>query len=218
MNALNVLRDASERDVIEWGVAARAFVEQDESGDQYFAHLLPDGALLSVVDGLGHGPHAAEVAKAAVAVMQAHSHEPVASLLRRCHEALRGTRGVVMSLAYFDAQRHRMTWLGIGNVNGLLLYAEPRDGQVREWLLLRGGVIGYNIPTLRPVTFSVVPGDTLILATDGLRSHFIEGVALDGTPQDIADEIMASHRRGTDDALVLAARYWGGDGEALSGK
>jgi serine phosphatase RsbU (regulator of sigma subunit) len=199
----------------ECGVAAHAFFGQTESGDQYVVEPVSNGLLVAVVDGLGHGPKAAEVAKMTVEILQTHmaSNEgrtvSVAALLKRCHEGLRGTRGVVMSLAYIDVEHHTMTWLGVGNVNALLL--TPRGGKnpAREWLLVRGGVVGYHIPTLRPDTLTISHGDVLIFATDGLRSNFTEDLFLDGSPQEIADHVMGRHRRGSDDALVLVVRYNG---------
>jgi serine/threonine protein phosphatase PrpC len=101
-----------------------------------------------------------------------------------------------------------MTWVGIGNVKGVLLRAGGRADRARERLLLRGGVVGYQLPTLRPATLSVAPGDTLIFATDGLRSIFADELVL-GEPQQMADHIFDQYRRGTDDAMILVARYLG---------
>jgi serine phosphatase RsbU (regulator of sigma subunit) len=195
--------------LIEWGVAARAFSGCDESGDQYLVESFPDGTLVTVVDGLGHGPRAAVVAKAAIAALEGHSHEAVVSLLKRCHNELKGTRGVVMSLASFNAQEKAMTWLGVGNVQGLLLSTNGNGEFKHEWLLARGGVVGYQLPSLRPISIPITQGDTLILATDGLRSGFSKQLPLGDSPQQIADHILAQYGRGTDDAMVLVARYAG---------
>ncbi len=194
--------------LIEWGVAAQSFDGKSDSGDQYLVEPFANGMLVVVVDGLGHGPRAAAAGKAAIAALEGHAHESVSSLLKRCHEALRRTRGVVMSLASFD-KSGSMTWLGVGNVKGLLLCLDEHGRVKRDRLLLRGGVVGYNLPTLRPATVNVVPGDTLIFATDGLRSVFAEELTLGNHPQQMADEILATYRRGTDDSMVLIARYVG---------
>jgi serine phosphatase RsbU (regulator of sigma subunit) len=195
--------------LIAWGMAVQAFDGQVESGDQCLVELFPDGALVAVVDGLGHGPRAAAVAKTAVAALEGYAHESVTSLLKRCHKGLRGSRGVVMSLASFNARGGTMTWLGVGNVEGLLLRANGAADLTHERLLLRGGVVGYRLPTLRPVAMPVMQDDTLIFATDGIRSGFAEELTLGDTPQQAADRILAQHARGTDDALVLVARYVG---------
>ncbi|HET89201.1 MAG TPA: stage II sporulation protein E (SpoIIE) [Chloroflexi bacterium] len=197
-----------DRSLIEWGVAGRAFDGESESGDQYLIESFANGALVVVVDGLGHGPRAAAAAKAAIAALDGYTQGSVSLLLKKCHDALRRTRGVVMSLASFDIGG-TMTWLGVGNVKGLLLYQDEHRHFKRERLLLRGGVVGYNLPTLRPATVNVRPGDTLILATDGLCSVFAEELTMGDYPQQMADTIMEQYRRGTDDALVLVARYVG---------
>jgi serine/threonine protein phosphatase PrpC len=114
-----------------------------------------------------------------------------------------------MSLAAFSARDAAMTWVGVGNVTGLLLRADREAARPREALLSRGGVVGYHLPSLYPAVHSVYPGDTLIFATDGLRSSFAEDVMLDDSPQQIADHLLDSYSRGTDDALVLVARCVG---------
>jgi negative regulator of sigma-B (phosphoserine phosphatase) len=197
---------------IEWGVATRSFDGGAESGDQYLVEPFPNGVLVAVIDGLGHGPRAATAGKTAVAALKGHGHEPVALLLKRCHEMLRRTRGVVMSVASFNSLNDTMTWVGVGNVKGLLLCAGRGSGTPRERLLLRGGVVGYNLPTLRPVSVSLSRGDTLIFATDGLCSVFAEDLTLGEAPQEMANRIFGQYRRGTDDAMVLVARYVGAGG------
>jgi negative regulator of sigma-B (phosphoserine phosphatase) len=197
--------------IVEWGVASRSFDGHTESGDQYLVEPFPSGVLVAVVDGLGHGPRAASASEAAVAALHGHGHEPVGPLLKRCHESLRRTRGVVMSLASFNALTGMMTWLGVGNVKGLLLLEGGRSDRARERLLLRGGVVGYQLPTLRPSVVSVNRGDTLIFATDGLRSAFADERVLNEPPQQMADRLFEQYQRGTDDAMVLVARYLGLD-------
>jgi negative regulator of sigma-B (phosphoserine phosphatase) len=204
---MNDGRDANS--LIEWGVAVQAFSKQPESGDGYLVESYPSGVLVAVVDGLGHGPRAAVVAKTAVAALEGHAHESVDLLIKRCHQELLGTRGAVMSLAAFSARDEAMTWVGVGNVAGLFLRADQKAARPREALLSRGGVVGYHLPSLYPAVLSICPGDTLVFATDGLQSGFTEGVALGDSPQEIADHLLGTYDRGTDDALVLVARYVG---------
>jgi negative regulator of sigma-B (phosphoserine phosphatase) len=196
--------------LVEWGVAMRAFSGQADSGDGYLVEAYPDGVLIAAVDGLGHGPRAAVVAEAAIAALKGHAHESVDLLIKRCHQELLGTRGVVMSLAAFSVRDEAMTWVGVGNVTGLLLRADQKAARPREALLSRGGVVGYHLPSLYPAVQSVYPGDVLVFATDGLRSGFTESVVLGDSPQQIADHLLETYGRGTDDALVLVARYVGG--------
>ena len=182
---------------------------QEISGDGHIIKPVPHGVLAAAIDGLGHGSEAAAAAKIAVATLETYTHEPVVSLVRRCHEALIGTRGVVMSVAFLNSLDNTMTWLGVGNVEGFLLRADRKTVPSRESLVPRGGVLGYQLP---PLKVSVVPlrqGDTLIFATDGIRSGFDKGLDLGEQPQQIANRIMVQCAKGTDDALVLVVRFRG---------
>lgn len=195
-----------------WGVAALTLPGQSESGDLYLVEPFEGGVLVAVVDGLGHGNDAAKAARVAVEILRTHASEQVDELVRRCHEALRSTRGVAMSLASFSLADRTMSWLGVGNVEGVLLRAGPGGHPPRERLLLRGGVVGYQLPRPRPSVLRVHPADTLVLVTDGVGARFADSLHGSGHPQQIADGILSEHAKGTDDALVLVARYEGSAG------
>jgi len=200
--------------LIEWGVASLALPGEAQSGDLHLVKQVATGALVAVVDGLGHGAEAATAARAAVAALERHATESPVPLVERCHRALQGTRGVVMNVAVFGRSDRSMTWLGVGNVEGLLLYGDgaARSGSRRAGLVTRGGIVGSELPRLHPVVLPVASGDTLIFATDGIREGFSDGLSLEASPQQLADQILARHGKGTDDALVLVARYLGGAG------
>jgi len=74
-------------------------------------------------------------------------------------------------------------------------------------LLVRGGVVGGDLPDLHPITVVLAPSDTLIIATDGIQGQFADELPADLTPQPLAEHIFAHYAKSTDDALVLVARY-----------
>jgi negative regulator of sigma-B (phosphoserine phosphatase) len=163
--------------------------------------------IFAVIDGLGHGRAAAAAAKVAVAMLQQYAGDPLIELLHRCHESLRGTRGVAMSLAEFNTDEAMLRWIGVGNVEGALLHRDP--GLTYDKLLLRNGVVGSHLPTLRAEELPIRPGDILTMVTDGVTTEHPMRVAMDGQIESVADGILASACKGTDDALVLVARYRG---------
>jgi negative regulator of sigma-B (phosphoserine phosphatase) len=195
--------------ILDWGVSGCAISSERESGDAHFVAAFPQGALVAVIDGLGHGPEAAEAAEKAIEVMRHCAQEPVTEIILRCHAELRKTRGAVISLASFHIGMRTMTWLGVGNVEGFLFRAGLGGSGVRESLLLRGGVVGYQLPPLRSVSLPVLPGDILAFATDGISGGFGDRLPLDRSPQQIASEILRLYNKETDDALILVARYLG---------
>jgi len=195
--------------LVEYGVAKFVLPGQGESGDHHLVCCNQSGILIAAIDGIGHGEEAASAAKAAVSILRAGADEPVISLVQRCHEELRRTRGVVLSLASIDPKRGMMTWAGVGNVQGALMRAGAQKGAVQEVLLLRGGVVGSQLPALQAAVLPVAKGDTLVFVTDGIRGEFAEGLSALEAPQRAANRILERHCRGNDDALALVVRLTG---------
>jgi hypothetical protein len=196
-----------ESPLAEWGVAGLVHPGQVESGDRAVFAPFDGGLLLGAVDGLGHGEEASAAAGKAVDCLESHRTEPLISLVRRCQSRLQGTRGVVMSLAVYSAHDQKLTWIGIGNVEGVLLRGNSRTTPSFETLWLRGGVVGYQLPTLEASVVRVSPGDTLVFATDGVKRDFVTSLLPGIPPRQMAEMILARHAKGDDDALVLAARF-----------
>jgi negative regulator of sigma-B (phosphoserine phosphatase) len=193
---------------VEWEVASRALPGEPNSGDLEVVQSLPDGVLIAALDGVGHGEEAASAATAARTILEEYAQESVLTLIERCHEALRATRGVAMSVASFNRLQGLVTWLGVGNVQGVLLRRGATSIEAtEESLLLRGGVVGVELPTLRAEVLPVSKGDTLVFATDGISSDFDRRLARNYPPGKAATSILARHGKTTDDALVLVARY-----------
>jgi hypothetical protein len=197
-----------EPPIIEWGWAG-APLEGTESGDLHVVAPFPGGALVAVIDGLGHGPAAAAAARTAASILTAHAAAPVRELVERCHEGLRTTRGAVMSLASLDARVSTVEWCGVGNVEGVLLHASATPARASEAIGTRGGVVGFRLPPLHVSVVPLLPRDVLVMATDGIRSGFTSSIDPEREPQAVAESVFARHAKNTDDALVVAARYLG---------
>lgn len=200
---------AEARALIDWSVAARTISGERVSGDLYLVKPFEQRILVAVIDGVGHGDEAAKAARRTVEILDTYAVEPAIALIERCHEALLRTRGVVLTIAKLNTAENTMTWLGVGNVEGRLYRADAAASHPRESVLLRGGLVGYQLPALRASVIPVAPGDLLILATDGIHTTFEDGINLNATPRQIADKILRWHFKGNDDALVLVLRYLG---------
>ena len=195
--------------MVEYGVAKFALPGQGESGDLHLVCCNRSGILVAAIDGIGHGEEAANASKTAAALLRSCPDEPIISLVERCHQKLRSTRGVVMSLAFIDPEHGMVTWLGVGNVQGVLMRSDAKRGNGQESLLLRAGVVGSQLPALQATVLPVVRGDTIFFATDGVRSDFSVNLSARENPQRAADRILEQYRSGTDDALVLVSRLTG---------
>jgi len=198
--------------LLEWGAATWTMAGQLETGDLAVVAPFPSGMLAAVVDGLGHGVEAARAAEAAARVLRRFAAEPIDKLIERTHEALKDTRGAVMSMARFEGSDGTMTWVGVGNVEARLVPGPRRSEGIDRSMVLHGGIVGYRLPPLRPTSVLVSPGDVLILATDGVRGDVGLPPDLSGSPEEIALRILADGNKETDDALVLVTRYLGDPG------
>jgi len=197
------------KSLIDWSVAARPIAGESISGDLHVVKPFGHRVLVAAIDGIGHGKEAAVAAHAAAEILGGYEGESIISLIRQCHKALMPTRGAVLTVAKMNSEENTMTWLGLGNVQGWLLRADPGATQRRESVLMRGGLVGYLLPALQVSVTPVAAGDLLILATDGIQTTFADEINLNETPQRIASKILSEHSKGNDDALVLVARYRG---------
>ncbi len=201
--------EALTQPVVEIGVAAFTKPGETETGDRYLVSFLPVGAVVVVVDGVGHGHDAALAGEKAIAIAAEHLTEGATSVFTHCQAGLTSLRGVVMSMATFHAANDTMSWLGVGNVEAVLLRHDPKAVPQREVLVLRGGIVGGRLPLLREASVALSPGDTLVLATDGVRGSFLFDLRPNAPPATLAQSILDAHCLGSDDALVVVVRYLG---------
>lgn len=194
---------------IEWAVAAWTLAGEAASGDLHLVTGTREGVLVAAIDGLGHGEYAAAAARNVFTELKNHSDEFLISLVHRAHAASKTTRGVAVSLASIDTISGIMTWLGVGNVEGIVVRADMTTVPPRERLVIRNGVVGYSMPSLHASTVPMRPGDILIFVTDGIHANFAEDLRPLGSAQQIANHVLAMSAKRTDDALVLVVRYLG---------
>lgn len=159
-----------------------------------------------VVDGLGHGPGAADAARAAVRAFHAGAERPLPELMTALHRALRHTRGAAVALLRLCADR--VEYCGIGNVRLVALSPEG----VHHRLTGRPGLVGWRMPEPHTHAFASTGATTAVLHTDGVDmrwAHTPPHHLLRLPPPLVAAAVTRAHHRNRDDATVLAARAIG---------
>jgi phosphoserine phosphatase RsbX len=192
-------------------MAGRPRPGEHACGDQAIAvGIEGQGALFGVVDGLGHGPSAANAAIAAAEALRNARGERLEVLVQLCHRVLEGTRGAAMTLARIDFDAGQLYWTGVGNVTANLVAKAAMGVKIRSSARLAAGIVGYRIPEISPA--QVVPirtGDLLIIASDGIAEDHLDHIDFAAPATAIADQILAKHAKESDDAMVVAARHRG---------
>lgn len=192
---------------VDWAVCGAAYPGQMRSGDAFLVQETEAGVLVGVVDGLGHGEEAADVAERALESVRMTAGQSLIGSLTACHVALRGSRGVVMTLAMLDTHRAQLTWVAVGNVDAAVLRRRSAGQPAKRFSVpLRAGVLGDRLPPLREATVAMSAGDTLVAATDGISPAFLDEVDLSLDGRALACTLHRRYSRNDDDALVLVAR------------
>jgi anti-sigma regulatory factor (Ser/Thr protein kinase) len=173
-------------------------------GDGWAFALEGERAAVLVVDGLGHGPDAAEAARVA---LEAFGHEPFASprqQLERLHQALKRTRGAAVLVLHADAAAGTVRAAGAGNVIARLV-----SGVSDRAILCQHGTAGVAIRTPEEVTMPWPEHALLVACSDGIETRWKAEVlapVLGRDPALAAALLVRDHLRGRDDATAAVLR------------
>jgi len=189
---------------VSWGAVCRPKEGQSVSGDTYLVEPYgQSGLMVAVIDGLGGGEAAAEAANRAAAVVRANLGQEPGAIIALGHTALHNTRGAVIALLDLDTHARSATYVGVGNIGARVF------SSVAIKPISKNGILGAGrLPHLLKLTYTYNFGDTFVLYSDGITTRFSLDDTLDHTqePQALAESILKSHGKLTDDATVVAVR------------
>jgi hypothetical protein len=195
------------RSTIEVGEYTRPCDGERQSGDATFAQFQDHGVLIALIDVLGHGRAAHELAVSLTARLSewlrgAPNSSPDAAL-RVLHEAARGTRGAVASVVWFDSSTLEGKVAGIGNVCCRLF------GSAARTIKFNDGLLGFRLRSPMLIPLTLMPADVLLLFSDGVSDRFdvsqYPTIALDPAPT-IAFNIVRRFGKCRDDASCTVLR------------
>lgn len=189
---------------LEIGVASRAYRQGLENGDAFVSREWGSGALVGVIDGLGHGQFAHRAAQVARQYIDQHYDLPLEAVFRGVGRTCQATRGVVMALALFDHDRKRFTCASIGNIE---LRVHGSAAPIR--FIARRGVVGQQAPVPVAEEYPWEEGMTLVMHSDGVRARWSWSdfpTLWRERPSQIAQRLLCALGREDDDATVLVVR------------
>jgi serine phosphatase RsbU (regulator of sigma subunit) len=187
----------------EYGVKVRPFLGERVSGDAGIVIEEPDGLFLAIIDVLGHGPEAHEVAVSITEFLERENRSDLCRVLVALDKHLRGTRGAAVGLARIDKDSNRLRYAGIGNTVIRRIGSEPSR------LVSRDGTLGHIMRTPREEELEIGRRDVILLYSDGIQDHFDLG-EYPSLPRDsaraIAQNIVRLFGKPHDDATCIALR------------
>jgi negative regulator of sigma-B (phosphoserine phosphatase) len=158
-----------------------------------------DRNLLTVIDGLGHGPEAQAAAFAGRRYLsEVPLSTPFEQIMAGLHESMRGTRGAAGAVCVIIG--HDLVACAVGNV-------ELRSVGAEIPLISSAGIIGVRVQKFRICRTSIKSACRLVMFSDGLTNPTGINDTLSLAPQLACDNLLTRHRRTYDDATVLIADF-----------
>jgi len=175
-----------------------------ECGDAWLALHWRKGLVMTVADGLGHGPEAAKASVQAVATLQANPDAGPGQILQRSHQAMQGTRGAAVAVACINLESGQLIFAGVGNIAGCIY-----ERLNRKHLLSQNGIVGTNLRKVQEFQQNWSEEALLVLHSDGIGTRWdldhYPGLQ-SRHPAIIAAVLYRDFCRGRDDATVLVVR------------
>lgn len=186
------------------GVVSQAIRGEEVCGDGWAMKPTADLSYFMVVDGLGHGLHAAEAAREAERILAQTESTSTATILRDFHDALKKTRGAAAAIAGISKEKGTLVFSGVGNISAVVL-----NGQARRGIASHNGTLGAQIHKVQEFAVPWDQESVLIMHSDGLGSKWdlnqYPGLAKKD-PSIIAAVLYRDFERTRDDVTVLAAK------------
>jgi anti-sigma regulatory factor (Ser/Thr protein kinase) len=194
----------SPQDSLAMGAVCVAKPGEEECGDAWGVVQTAERSMVLVVDGLGHGPAAAEAAGEAMRIFRAHPGDDAPTSMDRLHHGLRHTRGAAASIAELDRQHRVIRFAGIGNVAGSVV-----DRASSRSMVSHHGIVGQEARRIQEFTYPWPEGALVVLHSDGIGSRWnldaYPGLAA-RHPMLAAGILYRDFQRGRDDATVVVLR------------
>jgi serine/threonine protein phosphatase PrpC len=194
--------DLVENDLIDYFIAEKAL--EYVNGDTGFVNVEEQHLFVGIFDGSGHGPEAHAIAQSSRFFLEKNRTSPLPELMTLLHEHLRGTRGGVGIIGVVDYAPLQFRYVAMGNV------VLRKFGNVSKRQITQDGIIGYHIRTPREESLALMPGDILVLHTDGIKSEFSISdypEILKDNAETIANNLIKLFGKNNDDATCVVIRF-----------
>ncbi|MEQ8667605.1 MAG: SpoIIE family protein phosphatase [Pirellulales bacterium] len=174
------------------------------AGDAVVIKPCAGGVFFSLIDVLGHGRDAADVALLAIRFLKQKASPDVVEVLCGLNEHLKGSRGAMAVIAFAHTADGAISFTGIGNV------MVRRFSDREEFFPWPDGIVGIRFRTPRLCQVQMGASDVLLVHSDGVSENLSAAVTsklLSHPVEAIARRIVLDHGRLYDDAACIAARY-----------
>lgn len=188
---------------LECAYFVRPCLGERVSGDTVFLDRREDRVCVGLIDGLGHGRPAHDVAASARRYLREHWVDDPAATVTGLHAHLAGTLGAAAGVAVLDVATGELRYVGIGNT--VVRSLGPSGAR----LLSSEGTLGSRIRGLQNQRMQMGNGQLVAFYTDGVSDRFdasdYPGLRYDRATV-VARTIVERFGKAHDDATCIALR------------
>jgi len=195
-----VMARVGARAAVRFGAVSVPLAGELECGDSWRLATNGDITAALVVDGLGHGPLAAQAAQCSTRAFGETPFDAPKILIERMHRSLAGTRGAAAACAHIDAQG-QLSYAGVGNISASMVTPTKSQG-----LASHNGTLGLRMPRVQQFEYPRSPGTMVVMHSDGISGRWDlarKENLLQRHPATVAAVLYRDHARSRDDATVL---------------
>ena len=183
----------------------KAIWNEELSGDNVIYQQHNNLSLIAVIDATGHGKAAHLISQQMGRFIEACTDwSDPAAMIVELHQALSPCIGAAVGIAVIDCIEHVIRFSGVGNISGYILGVEDRSFTFSD------GCVGHKMRKAKTEIKPIVPGDVIVLHSDGIQSRFYtqydNDCKLQSAPQ-IVDYIFNNFEKEHDDASCIVYRY-----------
>lgn len=187
--------------IFDIGTVNRCAEGEQVSGDTFTIDHHDGGVLVSVVDGLGHGPNAATAANAFAELVAEDTTLSLEEMMAAANARLARTRGAAAALLRISTTTGRVDFVGVGNIHLHTITPE------RLHPVCVPGIVGHRLRKIVPFGFDLPEWGIFAMCSDGISSRIsldeFEGLGA----QAMAEALLEAHGKAYDDATCVVVRY-----------
>lgn len=159
------VRQLKESPDLEAFAYIRPCLGERVSGDTAVIVSRDGHGMCAVIDALGHGSEAHQVAVAAERyLIDRWGPDPLATL-HGLSDVLSGSRGAAAGIAVIEFDSNKITYAGVGNTVLRVFNSKPKR------LLSVEGILGHSYRTPHSQALSLLPSEMLVMYTDGVSDR-----------------------------------------------
>jgi serine phosphatase RsbU (regulator of sigma subunit) len=196
-------------DEIDYSYYCRPCVGERVSGDITVIEQKDKLLFIAIIDGLGHGINAHNVAVATKICLQKIWSYDVCQTMIHLHENLKGSLGAAVGLSVLDLETDKLFYTGVGNTVIRLIRNQNKQ-KFSKKLYSADGIVGSNIANPVEQQLQLKKSDLILFYTDGVKENF----TLEQYPLILSDEtsiiprkIVRNFGKTYDDATCIALKY-----------